>query len=275
MEHASELIRQIIRKQNLHAIYPGQEESAFGDLVQTAWVQIEKTLYKFRARPHCRACFTFERPGESALYTPGDYEYGILSYEEIFAFLNYGYDAVPNGIGSLSKKKHRNHKKAKCPHCDAALTTEGDVLPEQNIYGGTNSILFRGFSKVFNMWSQVARTVILAYIKKEGRDKKNSPSYRDHITGKHNTSVDRLDRFFSEAGDVCKYNNEFSVCLEALQDLAKEDPRPYDGLIGKLAAKTGFSRPQINLFMGMLRIRSSEFSDAPMNYNREVTSIYS
>jgi len=44
MSHAAELIRQIIRKQGLHTIYPGQEESAFGDLLQTAWCQLERTL---------------------------------------------------------------------------------------------------------------------------------------------------------------------------------------------------------------------------------------
>ena len=53
MENTEELIRQIIRAHNLHRIYPGQEESAFMDLFQTAWVQIERTLYKYKARAHC------------------------------------------------------------------------------------------------------------------------------------------------------------------------------------------------------------------------------
>ena len=44
MSHATELIRQIIRKQGLHTIYPGQEESAFGDLLQVAWCVTPDTL---------------------------------------------------------------------------------------------------------------------------------------------------------------------------------------------------------------------------------------
>ena len=77
MSNATELIRQIIRKQGLHTIYPGQEDSAFGDLLQTAWVQIEKTLYKYRSRPHCRLCYNPDNPSKSLLYQPQDREYGI------------------------------------------------------------------------------------------------------------------------------------------------------------------------------------------------------
>lgn len=72
MSHATELIRQIIRKQRLHTIYPGQDDSAFGDLIQTAWSQIERTLYKFRARPHCRKCYNPDRPNDSLLYNPAE-----------------------------------------------------------------------------------------------------------------------------------------------------------------------------------------------------------
>lgn len=269
MEHATELIRQIIRKQNLHTIYPGQEESAFGDLVQTAWVQIEKTLYKFRARPHCRICFSRERPMDSVLYDPDILEYGMLSYEELFAYLKHGKEAVPNGTGSIPKKI-KPPKTAICPHCGTTLSSEPRVMPEQDLYGGSETILFRGHSKVFNMWSQIARTVILAFIKKEGRDKKNSGSYRDHLTSKFDSSDERLKRFFSEADDICKYNDDFTACLNALQELTNTDERPHDGLIGKLVAKTGLSRSQVSMFIKMLRCRSSEFSDSPMNYSRSV-----
>lgn len=268
MEHATELIRQIIRKQNLHTIYPGQEDSAFGDLVQTAWVQIEKTLYKFRARPHCRTCYAYERPMDSVLYSPADDEYGIVSYEELFCYLTHGRDAIPEGTGSLVTPKNKRPKTAKCPHCGAELIDNPDVIPEQGIYGGTTTIIFRGHSKVFNMWSQVARTVILAFIKKEGRDKKNSGSYRDHLAGKFDPYNDRLKRFFSEAEEVCKYNLEFTKCLEALREISLSDERPHDGLIGKLVTRTGLSRSSVSLFIKMLRLRSSEFSDSPMNHSR-------
>ncbi len=276
MEHATELIRQIIRKQNLHTIYPGQEESAFGDLVQTAWVQIEKTLYKFRARPHCRTCYTFERPMDSILYNPAENEYGIISYEELFCFLKYGKEVLPDGTGSLTIGKKIDGKKvtgsipssAVCPHCGAMLLPTHDVNPDQGIYGGTETIVFRGQSKVFNMWSQVARTVILAFIKKEGRDKKNGGSYRDHLTNKIDPDNERLKRFFGEADEVCKYSDDFNLCLAALSKLAQTDDRPHDGLIGKLVNETGLSRSQVSQFIRMLRLRSSEFSDSPMNYSK-------
>ena len=51
MSHSSELIVNVIRTHNLHGIYAGGEDSAFGDLYQTAWQQIESTLYKFDAKP--------------------------------------------------------------------------------------------------------------------------------------------------------------------------------------------------------------------------------
>lgn len=273
MMHATELIRQIIRKQNLHTIYPGQEETSFSDLVQTAWVQIEKTLYKFRANPHCRLCYSYERPMDSILYESAQAEYGILTYDELFAYLKYGRDVIPSGAGSLNlkvgKKKLKQPKDATCPHCQGTLEPGPSVKPEQYIYGGSLSVLFRGQSKVFNMWSQVARTVILAFIKKEGRDKKNSGSYREHLTQKFDPSNDRLLRFFTELKDICKYNNEFSMCADALRAISLSDERPHDGLIGKLVTETGLSRSQVSQFIKMLRLRSNEFSDSPINFGRD------
>lgn len=171
MSHATELIRQIIRKQNLHTIYPGGDDSSFSDLVQTAWVQIERTLYKFRARPHCRRCFNPDRPNDSALYTPDDMEYGIKTYR----------DLAQMGVKS-------------CPKCGTKLQEFPVVEAEQDRFGGSTTVLFRGNSKVFNMWSQIARTVILAHIKKECRDKKNSSVYRDHVTSKlkHKSPEDNI-----------------------------------------------------------------------------------
>ena len=120
MSHAGELIRQIIMAHGLHRIYPGQEDSALGDLSQTAWIQIERTLYKYKARPHCFPCYNINRPQDSILYNPGPTEYGILTPEEVA------------------------ERQLSCPNC-------GEMPPK---------ITYRGTSKVFNMWSQVARTVI-------------------------------------------------------------------------------------------------------------------
>lgn len=137
MIHATELIRQIIRKQGLHTIYPGQDDSSFNDLLQTAWIQIERTLYKFRARPHCRACFNPDRPNDSALYTPAQFEYGIITYD------------------SLRKLGVRT-----CPRCQVELKGEPIVQAKQDTYGGSTTVLFRGNSKVFNMWCVAPGTLV-------------------------------------------------------------------------------------------------------------------
>lgn len=138
MSHTVELIRQVIRKQGLHTIYPGQEESAFGDLLQTAWVQIERTLYKYRSRPYCRLCYNPDRPSESLLYDPGDYEYGIKTFEEVIEMHN-----------------------GKCPKCNGTLVAHPIIPPEQGRFGGSEAILYRGISKVFNMWCVSPDTMLL------------------------------------------------------------------------------------------------------------------
>lgn len=224
-------------------IYPGQEESAFGDLVQTAWTQIERTLYKFRAKPHCRVCYNPDRPVDSALYIPADNEYGIITFKDLF--------------------KHIGGRV--CPHCRARLSDKPRIEAKQGTFGGSTTVLFKGNSKVFNMWSQVARTVILAFVKKEGRDKKNAGSYKEHLTNSMRVDQDRLKRFFSEAEELCKHNDDQMCCLRALIKVISEDDKPYDGLIGKLVEASGLSRSQVTSFIKMMRLRSQDFTDSPLN----------
>lgn len=242
MSHAPELIRQIIRKQGLHQIYPGHEESAFGDLLQTAWVQIERTLYKYRAKPHCRSCYNPDRPSDSCLYSPADDEYGIKTLTEIIDLHD-----------------------GQCPHCCATLAALPMVEPRQGTYGGSEAILYRGISKVFNMWSQIARTVILAYIKKEGRDRKNSTSYVTHLDNKPQPISDIMLRFLAEARELCKYNDNHLKVLDALEWLLHNDDRPHDGIIGKLVERSGLSRTCVTDFMRHIKLRSFEFTDSPVN----------
>lgn len=243
MSHATELIRQIIRKQGLHTIYPGQEESAFGDLLQTAWVQIERTLYKYRACPHCRNCFNSDRPSESILYQPDDREYGIKTLAEIVSIYRT------------------------CPHCAQKLAVEPIVEPAQGRYGGSAAILYRGRSKVFNMWSQIARTVILAFIKKEGRDRKNSSSYITHLGNREHPIGHIMTRFIAEARQICKYHEEYLGIITALEWLLRFDERHYDGLIGKLVERSGRSRAVVTNFFQFVRLRSFEFTDSPVSMN--------
>jgi len=242
MSHATELIRQIIRKQGLHTIYPGQEESAFGDLLQTAWVQIERTLYKYRACPHCRNCFNYDRPSDSLLYIPENREYGIITMDQVVKT---------------------------CPKCDTALISTPFVEPIQGRYGGSETIIYRGMSKVFNMWSQIARTVILAYIKKEARDRKNSGSYMTHLNNKPKKVSDIMVRFLTEAREICRYNDDYQKILDALNWLIHNDDRPHDGIIGKLVQRSGLSRTTITSFMKHVKLRSLEFTDSPISRSRK------
>ncbi len=241
MSHATELIRQIIRKQGLHTIYPGQDESSFGDLLQTAWVQIERTLYKYRSRPHCRRCFNLERPAESLLYQPGVVEYGIKTLDEI-----------------ASMKKI-------CPKCKGKLLSGPIIDPVQGRYAGSETILYRGMSKVFNMWSQIARTVILAHIKKEGRDKKNSGSYINHLGTKKKPVSGVIVRLIEELRELYRYDDEGKKIIESLEWLANNDDRPHEGLIGKLVDHSGLPRQTISTFLKMVKLRSFEISDSLLN----------
>jgi hypothetical protein len=250
MDHASELIRQIIRKQGLHTIYPGQEESAFGDLLQTAWVQIERTLYKYRARPHCRKCFNPDRPSDSLLYEPQDKEYGIKTMEDIIDM----------------------HKR-RCPYCSGPLSGSPILEPYQGCYGGSTTIIYRGMSKVFNMWSQIARTVILAFIKKEGRDRKNSSSYMNHLGSKSKPVSGVLNRFLGEMREMWRFHNDYIKIIDAIEYLFKTDERPHDGIIGKLVEHTGLSRTVVTGFIQLNKLRSVEFSDSNVNRGTDEVKI--
>jgi hypothetical protein len=224
MKHAEELIRQIIMAHNLHRIYPGQEDSSFMDLYQTAWVQIERILYKYKARPHCGSCYSSTRPQDSVVYDPPLEEYGILRPEDVARL------------------------KLTCPQC----------------HKQPDKLIYRGTSKVFNMWSQVARTVILAYMKKECRDHKNQSAYQSHLDHRSGESP-TLARFMEEAGEICKHNVNHQRILQALREIMNTDDRPEVGIIGKLVKQSGLSRAQVASFLRVVRLRSHEFTDSPIN----------
>ena len=174
MANASELIRQIIRTHKLHTLIGGKNSTAFGDLYQIAWAQIESSLYKFDYQP--------------------------------------------------------------------------------------------GHTKVFNMWSQVSKTVMLAYIKKESRDKRNYGAYKAHLDCKHKPADFKMERFLAQAKEICRYNDTHQTIIVALEDLIKNDNKPHDGLIDKLVKKSGMSRSKVSTFLRTIRLRSHDFSDAPMNH---------
>lgn len=227
MSHSEELIRQVIRAHGLHKIYPGYEESSFGDLFQTAYCQIERTLYKYRAIPYCYECYNTRRPQDSVLYEPDENEYGILGPQEIAEM------------------------RLKCPTCKKPPL----------------KIMYRGTSKVFNLWSQVAVTVIRAFIKKESRDYKNADAYKIYLGSKYRVSPesDMVKRFISEAKEVFAYNPTYLTIVDALSKIIETDDRPHEGIITKLVSRTNLPRSQVANFLKMVRMRSTDFTDSPIN----------
>ena len=123
-----------------------------------------------------------------------------------------------------------------------------------------------GKAKVFNLWSQVARTVILAHIKKDGRDRRNSGGYKDFVVKKGISRTIMLQRFVEEAREICKWNKQHLKLLDVLTEIYDEDPRPYEGLLGKLIEKSQLPKTVVLDFLATLRMRSHEFTDAPVNH---------
>jgi len=110
--------------------------------------------------------------------------------------------------------------------------------------------------------SQVARTVMLAAIKKNSRDRKNVGSYREHLDERAIRRPVIFERFLTEARELCKYNTEHTAIVDALEQLYREDERPHEGLIEKLTQRSGLSRPRIIKFIKTLRLMSFEFTDS-------------
>lgn len=120
-----------------------------------------------------------------------------------------------------------------------------------------------GSPKVFNMFSQVAKTRILAYLKKEKRDKKNMPSYKDFLQRKYKTqakSIEDFELFIDELNKFVNYDEDFVELVVALKKLWLKDDKPYDGLKTKLKEITKKDINIINQFLRIVRCHRDEFS---------------
>jgi len=120
--------------------------------------------------------------------------------------------------------------------------------------------------------SQVTRTVILAHIKREMRDKKNYGSYKGHLSNKHRPNSAMFERFVNEAKEIAKYDPDALAIVGALEQLYQNDEKPYDGLIGKLVKISKLSRQKVIAFLKQVRLRSFEFTDSPLNQIRHSKS---
>jgi hypothetical protein len=115
------------------------------------------------------------------------------------------------------------------------------------------------------MWSQIARTVILAHIKKENRDKKNGAVFQAYLENKTPPKSHVLERFLEEASEICKYNKDYLIIIEAIKELYDQDDKPGEGLITKLVDRSKLPRSTVAGFLKMVRLRSHDFSDSPVN----------
>jgi hypothetical protein len=122
-------------------------------------------------------------------------------------------------------------------------------------------------TKIFNLWTQVARSSMLALIKREGRDrkKKNQVAYKNHLRRANKQQLS-FERFISEVAEVCKDNADHLKIVKALQEIYKDDERPTEGLVAKLIEKSGLSRVRVQKFIALVRDRAQDFSDAPIHH---------
>jgi hypothetical protein len=120
-----------------------------------------------------------------------------------------------------------------------------------------------GSPKVFNLWSQVAKTRILAYLKKEKRDKKNMPAYKDYVVRKYKTkskSIDEFSSFLEEISNFFEYDENYKELCLILKRIWETDPKPYDGLKNKLVQISKKDPIIINQFLKLLKLHRDEFT---------------
>lgn len=111
--------------------------------------------------------------------------------------------------------------------------------------------------------SQISKTRILAYLKKEKRDKKNVVSYKDFLSRKHKTKLKNssdVDLWLKEAREMLDYNEDFLEIIKVIEEIWYNDERSYDGLISKIEKMSGKNRNIISHFFKTIRMRRDEFT---------------
>jgi len=127
-----------------------------------------------------------------------------------------------------------------------------------------------GHSKIFNMWSQIVRTVILAAIKKNNKDRKNADNYRNHLDIKFTRKKYDIERFVKEANDIFKYCSKFREIIKAISHIYYHDEKPHDNLIQKIEEHTQIPRIKIELFFKTINAFRDEFNDTPESTDENV-----
>jgi hypothetical protein len=111
--------------------------------------------------------------------------------------------------------------------------------------------------------SQVSKTRILAYLKKEKRDKKNVVSYKDFLSRKQKIKLKNstdIDLWLKEVREMLEYNEDFLKIADAIEKIWYSDEKSHDGLISKIEKISGKNRNIISQFFKTIRLRRDEFT---------------
>lgn len=236
MAHSVELSTKIIKKLRLVL-----DDSVLADLKSISWAQIEKTLYKYRAQPYCRACFREDCNHSKPLVRLGEFEYRVHTPEEVLETVR------------------------ECPKCGAVLGAGPLVEATVDEYGGTRSILYKGVGKLFNMWCQVTRTVCFAHLKKSGRDlafrdahvrRSGLAKERTQAGGQAEEVLDNMREFF-------KYDWKALLIIDDLNPNLHIGRGRYSGtgIVDKtdLARRLGLPRAEVVRYLRLFRALRFEF----------------
>lgn len=155
----------------------------------------------------------------------------------------------------------------KDPHITEELTQVAWKQIEKTLYKFDYS---DGHSKLFSQWTQVAKQCILAELKVKAKDISGYNGLKKHmLAGRSTLKPIDWQRFITEARDIFQYDDESIQIINHLEHLILNDDNLYDCLIGKLAKSTRLTRTRIVRFLKELRLMGGEFSDSPLNRDRE------
>lgn len=124
-----------------------------------------------------------------------------------------------------------------------------------------------GHKRIFNMLSQVARTSMLAYIKKESRHrtKAYNDTYKKFVADKDRYHRIDFTRFITELREICRDEVEYVKIIDCIEFLLSNDLKPYDGLMYKILNITKLPKSLIHSFFEFVRDNGVMFTDSPEN----------
>lgn len=150
------------------------------------------------------------------------------------------------------------------PYKDAAVEAELFQAAWSEIERSLYKFDIKRGTKIFNLWTQVARASMLAVIKRESRDRKNQNNYKAHLKRSVRQSFS-FERFIKEALSVCENNSDHLKIVNALNEIYQNEDKPAEALVSKLIQKSGLSRVKIQKFFNLIRDKAQDFTDAPIH----------